>query len=104
MFGCTVLTLFQAGVPGSSRRLHPSQLHSAVRPATQSGRSGVVWPGGFFRPRHGSKYDLAGRVFQGFPVPNNLPVPPHHFPNDKTLQVGESPPESSFDFNSILQV
>ena len=62
------------------------------------------WPGGFFCPCHGSKYDLAGRVFQGVPAPYNLPVPPHQFPNDKTLRVGENQPDSSFDFNSILQV
>jgi ubiquinol-cytochrome c reductase iron-sulfur subunit len=62
------------------------------------------WPGGFFCPCHGSKYDLAGRVFQGVPAPYNLPVPPHNFPNDKTLRVGENPPDSSFDFNSIMQV
>jgi ubiquinol-cytochrome c reductase iron-sulfur subunit len=62
------------------------------------------WPGGFFCPCHGSKYDLAGRVFQGVPAPYNLPVPPHHFPNDKTLRIGQNPPGSNFDFNSILQV
>jgi ubiquinol-cytochrome c reductase iron-sulfur subunit len=62
------------------------------------------WPGGFFCPCHGSKYDLAGRVFQGVPAPYNLPVPPHHYPNDKTLRIGQNPPGSNFDFNSILQV
>jgi len=62
------------------------------------------WPGGFFCPCHGSKYDLAGRVFQGVPAPYNLPVPPYHFPDDKTLRVGENPPGESYDFNSILQV
>jgi ubiquinol-cytochrome c reductase iron-sulfur subunit len=62
------------------------------------------WPGGFFCPCHGSKYDLAGRVFSGVPAPFNLPVPPYHFPNDKTLRVGENPPDSNFDFNSVLQV
>ena len=62
------------------------------------------WPGGFFCPCHGSKYDLAGRVFTGVPAPYNLPVPPHRFPDDKTLRVGENPADSSFDFNSILQV
>lgn len=35
------------------------------------------WPGGFFCPCHGSKFDLAGRVFSGVPAPLNLPVPPH---------------------------
>ena len=62
------------------------------------------WPGGYFCPCHGSKYDLAGRVFLGVPAPYNLPVPPYHFPNDKTLRVGENPPGSNFDFGSIVQV
>jgi ubiquinol-cytochrome c reductase iron-sulfur subunit len=62
------------------------------------------WPGGFFCPCHGSKYDLAGRVFEGVPAPYNLPVPPYHFPDDKTVRVGQNPPGASFDFNSILQV
>ena len=62
------------------------------------------WPGGFFCPCHASKYDLSGRVFQGVPAPYNLPVPPYHFPDDKTLRVGENPPAQNFDFNSILQV
>ena len=62
------------------------------------------WLGGFFCPCHGSKYDLAGRVFQGVPAPYNLPVPPYHFPNDKTLRVGQNPPGETYDFNSIQQV
>jgi ubiquinol-cytochrome c reductase iron-sulfur subunit len=62
------------------------------------------WPGGFFCPCHGSKYDLAGRVFMDVPAPYNLPVPPYHFPDAKTLRVGENPPGENFDFNSILQV
>ena len=62
------------------------------------------WPGGYFCPCHGSKYDLAGRVFRGVPAPYNLPVPPYHFANDKTLRVGENPPGSTFDFGSVVQV
>jgi len=62
------------------------------------------WPGGYFCPCHGSRYDLAGRVYTGVPAPYNLPVPPYHFPNDKTLRVGENPPDSTFDFDSIEQV
>ncbi len=62
------------------------------------------WPGGFFCPCHGSKYDLAGRVFEGVPAPYNLPVPPNFFPDEKTLRVGQNPPGETFDFNSILQV
>jgi hypothetical protein len=33
-----------------------------------------------------------------------LPVPPYHFPDDKTLRVGQNPPGANFDSNSILQV
>jgi ubiquinol-cytochrome c reductase iron-sulfur subunit len=62
------------------------------------------WPGGYFCPCHGSKYDLAGRVFQGVPAPLNLPVPPYHFPTEKTLRIGENPPDSNFDFDSVEQV
>ena len=62
------------------------------------------WLGGFFCPCHGSKYDLAGRVFQGVPAPYNLPVPPYHFPDDKTLRIGQNPPGQNFEFNSVLQV
>jgi ubiquinol-cytochrome c reductase iron-sulfur subunit len=62
------------------------------------------WPGGYFCPCHGSKYDLAGRVFVGVPAPYNLPVPPYHYPNDKILRVGENPPDANFDFDSVEQV
>ncbi len=62
------------------------------------------WPGGLLCPCHGSKYELAGRVFQGVPAPNNLPGPPDHFTDDKTVRVGQNPPGQTFDFNSILQV
>ena len=49
---------------------------------------GPAWPGGFFCPCHGSKFDLAGRVFQGVPAPYNLPVPPHRYVNDNTIVIG----------------
>jgi ubiquinol-cytochrome c reductase iron-sulfur subunit len=62
------------------------------------------WPGGYFCPCHGSKYDLSGRVFTGVPAPYNLPVPPYHFPDDNTLRLGENPPGSNYDLNSILQI
>lgn len=62
------------------------------------------WPGGYFCPCHGSKYDLAGRVFSGVPAPYNLPIPPYRFVNDTTLRVGENPPGVQFDFGSILQI
>jgi ubiquinol-cytochrome c reductase iron-sulfur subunit len=37
---------------------------------------GDKWHGGFFCPCHGSKFDLAGRVFSGVPASTNLVVPP----------------------------
>jgi ubiquinol-cytochrome c reductase iron-sulfur subunit len=46
---------------------------------------------GFFCPCHGSKFDMAGRVFQGVPAPLNLVVPEHSFINDNTLLVGVAP-------------
>src|SRR5262245_22906505 len=46
------------------------------------------WPGGFFCPCHGSKFDLAGRVFQGSPASLNLRVPPYSFKGDNTLVIG----------------
>jgi ubiquinol-cytochrome c reductase iron-sulfur subunit len=49
------------------------------------------WKGGYFCPCHKSRYDLAGRVFQGMPAPANLPVPPYHFENDDTLVIGVDP-------------
>jgi ubiquinol-cytochrome c reductase iron-sulfur subunit len=49
------------------------------------------WKGGFYCPCHKSRYDLAGRVFQGVPAPKNLPVPPYHFVDDNTIQIGVDP-------------
>ncbi|MGB6976125.1 MAG: ubiquinol-cytochrome c reductase iron-sulfur subunit [Gammaproteobacteria bacterium] len=47
------------------------------------------WPGGFFCTCHGSKFDMAGRVFKGVPAPINLLVPPYKFINDQEILVGE---------------
>lgn len=43
---------------------------------------------GFFCPCHGSKFDMAGRVFQSVPAPTNLMVPEHSFPSEGTLLIG----------------
>lgn len=56
---------------------------------TSPGELGSDWPGGFFCPCHGSKFDLAGRVFKGVPAPINLEVPPYHFINEHTIVIGE---------------
>lgn len=50
---------------------------------------GDSWLGGFFCPCHSSKFDLAGRVFQGVPAPTNLVVPPHKYLSDNVILVGE---------------
>jgi len=49
------------------------------------------WKGGFFCPCHKSRYDIAGRVFQGVPAPANLVVPPYKFVNDKQIMIGVNP-------------
>jgi ubiquinol-cytochrome c reductase iron-sulfur subunit len=49
---------------------------------------GEEWLGGFFCPCHGSKFDLAGRVYKGVPAPTNLKVPPHHYESDKVVVIG----------------
>jgi ubiquinol-cytochrome c reductase iron-sulfur subunit len=50
---------------------------------------GPDWPGGFYCPCHGSKFDFAGRVFKGSPAPTNLEVPPYEFLSESTLVIGE---------------
>ena len=49
---------------------------------------GASWPGGFFCPCHGSRFDMAGRVFNGSPASTNLRIPPYSFSNDSTLVIG----------------
>ena len=46
------------------------------------------WMGGFFCPCHKSKFDLAGRVFQGVPAPTNLVIPPHWYVGPELVEVG----------------
>ena len=50
---------------------------------------GADWKGGFFCPCHGSKFDLAGRVYKGVPAPTNLEVPPHMYLSDTRLLIGD---------------
>jgi len=50
---------------------------------------GPDWKGGWFCPCHGSKFDLAGRVFKGVPAPTNLVIPKHTFLNESTILIGE---------------
>ena len=53
------------------------------------GNLGADWKGGFFCPCHGSRFDYAGRVFQGVPAPLNLEVPPHMYLTDTRIVIGE---------------
>jgi ubiquinol-cytochrome c reductase iron-sulfur subunit len=50
---------------------------------------GSDWKGGFFCPCHGSRFDLAGRVYAGVPAQNNLKVPPHRYLSDTVILVGD---------------
>ena len=49
------------------------------------------WKGGYFCPCHKSRFDMAGRVFQGVPAPINLLVPPHHYEGDNAIVIGVDP-------------
>ena len=50
---------------------------------------GPDWPGGWFCPCHGSRFDMAARVFAGSPAPTNLVVPPHKYLSDSKVLIGE---------------
>lgn len=56
---------------------------------------GPDWLGGFFCPCHGSKFDLAGRVYKNLPAPTNLVVPPHAYLSDNLLLIGAESKESA---------
>jgi ubiquinol-cytochrome c reductase iron-sulfur subunit len=59
------------------------------RPDVAPADLGPDWPGGFFCPCHGSRFDLAGRVYKGMPAPKNLPVPPYRYLSDTEIVIGE---------------
>ncbi|GKT12475.1 MAG: ubiquinol-cytochrome c reductase iron-sulfur subunit [Thiomicrorhabdus sp.] len=61
------------------------------RPAVGSPDVGPEWKGGFFCPCHGSKFDLAGRVFQSVPAPINLEIPAYRFLSENLVRIGEDP-------------
>jgi ubiquinol-cytochrome c reductase iron-sulfur subunit len=61
---------------------------SPIAKLAADGDMGPAWTGGFFCPCHGSKFDLAGRVFKGSPAPINLVVPPHQYLSETTLLIG----------------
>ena len=59
------------------------------RPEVAPADLGPEWKGGFFCPCHGSKFDLAGRVFQGVPAPLNLQIPSYYFMGENLIKIGE---------------
>lgn len=59
------------------------------RPDVSPADLGPDWLGGFFCPCHGSRFDIAGRVYAGVPAPTNLPVPPHRYLSDNEIMIGE---------------
>lgn len=58
------------------------------RPDVAPADLGKDWQGGYFCPCHGSRYDLAGRVYKSQPAPLNLPVPPHHYESEGVIVIG----------------
>jgi ubiquinol-cytochrome c reductase iron-sulfur subunit len=88
-------------IKGAARALKPEYMvlkgvctHLGCSPKfrpleTAAADVGGDWPGGFYCPCHGSKFDLSGRVYAGVPAPTNLPVPPHRYADDRTIVIGE---------------
>jgi ubiquinol-cytochrome c reductase iron-sulfur subunit len=63
----------------------------SYRPEVAPADLGAEWLGGLFCPCHGSRYDMAGRVYTGQPAPLNLQVPPYRYDDDETLTIGLDP-------------
>ena len=85
-----------------TRSLHPEHLvvigictHlgcvPTFRPEVAPRDLGPDWDGGYFCPCHGSRFDLAGRVYRDVPAPTNLVVPPYHYPEEGVVEIGVDP-------------
>ena len=61
----------------------------SYRPELAPDDLGEDWHGGFFCPCHGSRFDLAGRVYAGVPAPTNLEIPPYKYISQHVLRIGE---------------
>lgn len=59
------------------------------RPELAPADMGPDWKGGFYCPCHGSRFDMAGRVYKNVPAPTNLIVPPYYYKSDDLILVGE---------------
>ena len=60
------------------------------RPEVAPTDLGKDWQGGFFCPCHGSKFDIAGRVYSSMPAPTNLEIPPYRYIDENTIIIGEN--------------
>lgn len=88
-----------AYIKGDARSIKPEYLvvvgictHLGCSPTSKPAGDpsmGEGWPGGFLCPCHGSRFDLAGRVFANFPAPDNLPIPPYKYVADTKIVIGE---------------
>ena len=98
--GSTIETQQPRYVQNNYRSIKPEYLvviaictHLGCVPSFRPDRSpldlGADWPGGYFCPCHGSKFDFAGRVYKAVPAPTNLVIPPHRFLSDTEIRVGE---------------
>ncbi len=58
--------------------------------ADEFGTKGGHWYGGFVEPCHQARFDLAGRAYKNFGIPEqrNLSVPPHRFLSPHKLEIG----------------
>lgn len=65
------------------------------RPEVAPADLGPDWPGGYFCPCHGSRFDFAGRVYRGVPAPKNLLVPPYRYLSDTRIEIGVDPRQST---------
>jgi ubiquinol-cytochrome c reductase iron-sulfur subunit len=68
------------------------------------GSVSASWPGGYLCHCHGSKYDLAGRVFSGVPAPYNLPIPPYSFSGPTSVMIGQNPTGANFSLTQVNQI
>jgi ubiquinol-cytochrome c reductase iron-sulfur subunit len=71
------------------------------RPAPERGEH---WPGGYACPCHGSRFDLAGRVFDGAPALLNLPVPPYEMVGESRLRIGSNRLDPGFGLDSLTKL
>ena len=61
----------------------------SFRPEAPAPEIDSDWKGGFFCPCHGSKFDLAGRVYKGVPAPLNMAIPPYRYETETRIVIGE---------------